>query len=75
MEELFNRKIYQLDVVETNVIEKLDYFYDYRFYEADHSYYYKGEKVGKSVTGLVTGAESRVAKESRHKCFYWYFIS
>ena len=45
MEELFNRKIYQLDVVETNVIEKLDYFYDYRFYEADHSYYYKSEIV------------------------------
>ena len=54
MEELFNRKIYQLDVIETNVVEKLDYFYDYRFYEAGHSYYYKSEKVNKSVTGLVS---------------------
>ena len=54
MEELFNRKVYQHDVIETDVIEHLDYFYDYRFYEADHSYYYKGEKVNKSVTGLVS---------------------
>ena len=54
MEQFFKWNILNQSSVTNDYIECLDYFYDYKFHEDDHSYYYKGEKVTKSVTGIVS---------------------
>lgn len=57
MEELyFSRKLVNKATIvdtTTNLYDKLDYFFDYKFYDLDHSYYYKGQKVEQSVTQLT----------------------